>query len=362
MKAPEITVLIYMLFIFSSCKDKKSTIQPEIKSISESVYASGVIKSKNQYQVFTKANGILKTIFVKEGDLVKKGDRLFQVTNDNARLATDNARLAADNADYNANLSKLEDLKNLISLSRKKLYTDSLLFIRQTKLWENNIGSKIELEQKELNFENSKTTLASALFKYQDLQRQLKLASGQSKNNLLISQSNEHDLVIKSEVNGIVYSILKEQNELVTTQLPVAVIGDAELFLIELNIDEQDIVDIKTGQQVLIRMDSYKNQVFEGELSAIDPMMNDRSRTFKAEATFTNKPPVLYPNLTVEANIVIHTNPNALTIPRNYLVNDTVVMLEDGTLQPVKTGLMDYNLVEITKGITQGNKISIPVK
>lgn len=353
---------ICFALLVTSCTTKDTSIQPEVKNITESVYASGIIKSKNQYQVFSKSIGILQTAFAKEGDIVKKGDALFQLNNDNARLTTDNARLAAANSDYTSNLDKLEDLKNVISVARKKFTTDSLLLTRQKNLWENKIGTKIELEQRELNFENSKTSLASATVKYDDLQKQLKLLSGQSQNNLLISKTLESDLLIKSEVDGKVYSINKEQNELVTTQQPIAVIGDAEVFLIELNIDEHDIVKIKTGQQVLIRMDSYKGEVFEGLISSIDPMMNERTRTFKAEATFVKKPVTLYPNLTVEANIVISTKQNALTIPRNYLVNDTSVMLSNGKLQKVKTGLMDYNLVEVTDGITATTKIILPEK
>ncbi len=357
-------IILYICFILfaCSCTNKNKSISPEIKNITESVYASGIIKSKNQYQVFSKSNGILQTTFVKEGDLVKKGDALFQLNNNNARLTTDNARLAAANSDFASNLSKLEDLKNIIGVARKKFATDSLLLVRQKNLWENKIGTKIELEQRELSFENSKTTLASAIVKYDDLQRQLKLLSGQSQNNLLITQTLESDLLIKTEVDGKVYSISKEENELVTTQQPIAVIGDALDFLVELNVDEHDIVKIKTSQQVLIRMDSYKGEVFEAIISSIDPMMNERTRTFKAEATFIKKPTLLYPNLTVEANIVIRTKQNTLTIPRNFLVNDSLVVLENGELQKVTTGLMDYNLVEVTSGITSTSKIILAKK
>lgn len=362
MKFNQLFILVYLTLFIFSCGTKNVPIQPEIENITEAVYASGIIKSKNQYQVFSKSIGILQTAFVKEGDLVKRGEALFQLNNDNARLTTDNARLTAANSAYTSNLDKLEDLKNIISATRKKFTTDSLLLVRQKNLWENKIGTKIELEQRELNFENSKTAVASAIVKYDDLQKQLKLLSGQSQNNLLISKTFESDLLIKSEVDGKVYSINKEQNELVTTQQPIAVIGDAEVFVVELNVDEHDIVKIKTGQQVLIRMDSYKGEVFEGVISSIDPMMNERTRTFKTEATFVKKPSMLYPNLTVEANIVISTKQNALTIPRNYLVNDSMVMMEDGDLHKVTTGLVDYKLVEITDGITSTSKIILPVK
>ncbi len=60
------------------------------------------------------------------------------------------------------------------------------------------------------------------------------------------------------------------------------------------------------------------------------------------------------------ANIVIDIKKNALTIPRIYLVNDSIVMLENGKPQIIKTGLMDYNLVEILSGIVSGSKITLP--
>lgn len=362
MRAVPMLLLLCVLNILFSCTQNTQSITPQTKGITESVYASGTIKSKNQYQVFSKVNGILQTTFVKEGDTVKKGDALFQLNNDNAKLSTDNAQLAAQTADYINNKNKLDDVKSVIALARKKIKTDSLLFERQKNLWQNKIGSKVELEQKELNFENSKTNLESALYKFDDLQKQLKLASGQSKNNLSISKILQSDLLIKSEVNGRVYSILKEQNELVTNQSPLAIIGDAASFFVELNIDEHDIVDIKIGQQLIIRMDSYKDQVFEAKLTSLDPIMNERTRTFKAEAIFVTKPQTLYPGLSVEANIVINTKANAMTIPRNYLIDDTTVMLENGELQSVKTGLMDYDYVEITSGLSSTSKIIFPKK
>lgn len=361
-QAKQIFISIYIFFFISACGNKNAAVQPTAKNISESVYASGIIKSKDQYEVFSKVNGILQTVLVKEGDSVKKGQALFQLNQDNAHLNTDNARLVASKEDYTANLSKLEDANNKILLARNKLANESLLWMRQKNLWANNVGTKAELEQKALNVENAKTALASEIVKYEDLQRQLTLASEQSKNNLQINKTLENDLLIKSEVDGMVFSIFKEQSELITNLTPIAVIGNQTQFLIELNIDEHDIIKIKIGQQVIIRMDSYKDKVFEGKISAIDPMMNESTRTFKAEAVFVKQPPILYPNLTIEANIIIQSKQNALTIPRIYLLNDSTVTLKNGKLQKVKIGLMDYTLVEIKGGISKDTKIILPKK
>jgi len=354
-------ILFSALLIMISCKDKKETITPEIKNITESVYASGIIKSKRQYEVYGRSNAIIQKIFVKEGMPIKKGDPIFQLDNKNLKVATENARLASIASDYKVNADKLMDAKKAITLAEKQLENDVLQYQRQKNLWDKNVGTKVDLEQKGLKYENSKINLAKTKSNYEDLKRQLKLVSDQSKNNLEIAKIMEDDYIIRSEVDGVVYKINIEEGEIMNAQQPSAVIGTDE-FMIELNIDEFDIIKIKKGQLVIIRMDSYQSEVFEAKITIIDPMMNIRTRSFKAQAIFTKKPNELFPNLTVEANIVIHTKNHILTIPRKYLINDSTVMLKGGKLQKVGTGLMDYDLVEITSGIDTTSILEIPLK
>ena len=348
-----------VIALLLSCNNKKEFITPEVKNITESVYASGILKSKNQYEVFGKSNGLIEEIYVTEGMHVKKGDPIFLLDNQNLKITTDNARLASTASDYRINTDKLVDAQKAIALAKKQLENDSILFHRQENLWSKKIGSKVELEQKELNFENAKVTLANALTNYVDLNRQLKLMSDQSRNNLEIAKKMEGDLITRSKVDGVVYKINKEKGELINGSEPAAIIGTDE-FIIELNIDELDIVKIKKDQKVFIRMDSYKSQVFEAKVISINPMMNIRTRSFQADALFTKKPPELFPNLTVEANILINIKQDVLTIPRNYLLNDSIVTLADGTLQKVEIGLMDYDLVEIKSGINKSTHIVLP--
>ena len=65
--------------------------------------------------------------------------------------------------------------------------------------------------------------------------------------NYDINQKLSSDYSIKSSINGKVYDILKERGELVTPQTPLAVIGKADTFLLELAVDENDIIKISTG-------------------------------------------------------------------------------------------------------------------
>jgi len=358
MKVPSLIIFTSLLFIFG-CDHHTKTITPKTVDVVESVYASGIVKSKNQYEVFTKINGVVDKIFVKEGDPVSKGTPILRIENISSTLSAENARLISLANDYTENRKKLEEAKKNIEFAQKKLENDSLLFARQQRLWNQNVGSKVELEQRELNFENARLNLKKTQVAYDDINRQLKLISDQSENNLKIAQAAENDLIIRSEQDGFVYKLNTLQGELATSLSPLAIIGQED-FIIELNVDEFDIVKISKGQKLFVRMDSYKNQSFEATVSFIYPMMDERTRTFKVEAEFSNPPIRLYPNLTLEANIVITEKKNALTIPTNFLLNDSTVLLDDGTTKAVKIGLQDYNISEIISGIDANTKIRMP--
>ncbi len=353
---------LLIIFFITSCKSKQEKTQPTVENISESVYASGIVKSKDQYQVVASVNGIIKKILVTEGDVVKKGDPLVIILNETSKLNADNARLTADYSALSTNMDKLNELKVNLDLAKSKVANDSLLMVRQQNLWSQQIGTRIDLEQKELAYKNSKTAYEAAIYRYNDLKKQLQFAALQSQKNVEISKSIEDDYIIRSEIDGRVYSVLKENGEIITTQNPVAVIGSANEFITELQVDEYDIAKIKLGQKVLLSFDSYKGQVFEATISKINPLMNERSKSFTIEATFITKPAALYPNLTNEANIIIQTKQKALIIPRNYLIDDSLVLTDNNKKIKVVTGLKDYQKVEILSGLSATDYILKPAK
>jgi multidrug efflux pump subunit AcrA (membrane-fusion protein) len=355
-----LSVLCLSPIILGSCGKNVEKINPSVGDITESVYASGIIKTKNQYQVFPTVTGIIKTILVTENDVVKNGSPLVLISNEASRINRENASLAATYSDLGSNTEKLADLQNNIAFAQSRFQNDSAIYKRQQSLWEQNIGSKLDLEQKELAFKNSRTALESAKMKYRDVRKQLTFTSLQSKNNLAISKKNEGDFTIRSEIDGKVYSLYREAGEIVNPQTALALVGDANVFLLELQVDEYDIAKIREGQAVLVSMDSYKGQVFEAKVTKIYPAMNERSKSFSVEAVFVTQPPVLYPNLTAEANIVIQSKKRALTIPVNFLVNDSTVLVSKSKTRVVTTGLKDYQKVEIINGLTAADVIYKP--
>jgi HlyD family secretion protein len=354
--------LYFVLFVFllSSCGKKAEEYTVSEESITESVYASGTIKSKNQYQVFSKTNGLVEEVYAEEGALIKKGDPILRLSNPSSRLNAANSKLALELANQNARGEKLRELQVGIELAKNKYLNDSLLWVRQKSLWEQKIGTQVELEQKELAFKTSQSNYRSALLRYADTKKTLDFQSEQALNNSRISESLEDDFIIRSETNGRLFSLLKEKGEMVTNMSPIATIGDDSEFLIELQVDEYDITRIQTGQEIALSLDSYKGKVFKARVSRINSIMNERSRSFTVDAVFIDAPPALFPNLTTEANIIIKSKAKAITIPRNYLIGDTLVLTQKKKTQRVITGLKDYKKAEILQGLQVNDVILKP--
>jgi multidrug efflux pump subunit AcrA (membrane-fusion protein) len=351
---------LLLLFLLLACNKKVESIQPTVEKITYSVYASGIIKSNNQYQVYAKVTGIVSAIFVKDGDMVKKGQAILKLSDAAQKLNYENAKLLANFSSTNENKEKLIQAQSELEVAKLKMENEASLYDKQKKLWAQDIGSKNELDQRELSYKNAMSIFNAAKLRSNDLQKQINFQSEQTQKTASISSSSLNDFVVKSEINGRLYSLSKEKGEMVNSQSPIAIIGDANEFYVELQVDEYDVSKLKIGQKVFLTLDSYKGEIFEAAVSKLYPIMNEKSKSFKVEAVFTKKPANLYPNLTTEANIVIEVKENVLTIPRNYLIDNEFVLLAGKEKRKVVTGLKDYEKVEIISGITAKDAIFKP--
>lgn len=358
-----LTYSLLLLAALIGCVSSDSEVTyPSRQTLSESVYASGTVKAKDQYEALTLATGPVQEVFVAEGDTVTVGTPLIRIYNEAEKLRKENAEIARAFADQRANQNRLRELQLALNLAKSTYLNDSLLFHRQKNLKAQGIGTTVELEQRQLKFESSKTTYQSTQLRYLELQREIEFNARNAGKNLAISEALEGEYVLRSKINGIVYSLMKEKGEMVTPQTPLAILGSAGEFVLELQVDEYDIAKIEKGQRVLVTLDSFKGEVFEASVTKIHPIMDVKSKTFTVEATFTKAPPRLYPNLSLEANIVTQVRENSLVIPRQLLFLENKVITADEDTLKVKVGLKTYQYVEILEGIDEKTGLTQPIR
>ncbi|MFN5982486.1 MAG: secretion protein HlyD, partial [Fluviicola sp.] len=79
-------------------------------------------------------------------------------------------------------------------------------------------------------------------------------------------------------------------------------------------------------------------------------------------AKFMNQPKLLFPDISFEANIIINSKNKVLLVPRNYLLNETTVTLKSGVKRKIKTGLKDFEFIEVRSGLTSKDELILPEK
>lgn len=363
MKPIKFSVSLFVLFLIASCaKKSQETIQPKNGPITESVYASGIVKAEGQYSVFPLVSGVLKSIEVEVGQTISKGEILFKIENEKASLATDNSRLAYQLSQENSSYikDKIAEIQTKVQSAKDKLKLDTSIYDRNKKVKQYGVISEVDFERVELTYKNSKSSYEAAIKQLAQLKIQLKNEQSRNSITLKINEKSEDDFNVKSAFSGKLFDVLVKPGAMVSPQTQLAIIGKENSYLLELEVDENDMVKVVLGQKIVVTLDSYKNQVFEAIVDKIYPIMDERSRTFKIEAHFTKVPPKLYPNLTVETNIIIQTKENVLTIPKSYLIDNNFVLMENMEKRRVTIGLSDYNHAEILSGLSANETIVKP--
>lgn len=345
----------------SSCSQKAEETSPQVKSITEAVYASGSIAPLNEYKVFALTDGYLQLKNAEAGDLVTKGQLLFTLYNDDQAARSQNASRALKLASENiaANSPVLGELKLQVSTAYVKMQNDSLQLKRMRNLIQSNSIAQIELDKAELACKASSNDYRMLQQRYERTKNDLELQQDNARTQYRISNSN---VEMRSVISGKVYEVYKELNELVRRGEAIAMLGDANNMYLKLLVDEEDIGKIKTGQKVLVNIES-KDSIYDAVITKIYPALIQREQSFRVDAEFIHQPQVLYPGLSVEANIITNRKENALIVPKKFVSKgDTVTVIVDGKAikQHIRKGIETIDEVEVLEGITMDSRLTLP--
>lgn len=353
--------IIPVFLIFFSCSKSVEKITPQRTKLVESVYSSVVIQPDSLYKAYTTVIGIVDQNLVEEGDRVEAGAPILQLINIAPELSKENAKLSFQQArsNYSGTSALLKSLEKEIESARLNLRNDSINYLRQKRLWKQNIGSRADYENRKLAYELSSNKLQVLKEEYERTRNELSIQVRQALNNYKSSEFTSGEFTVTSKINGVVYALYKETGEIVNTVEPLALIGSAKEFVIELLVDEMDIVKVEAGQKTFVTLEAYGSRVFEAKIKKIYPAKDESTQTFKIEAEFLEEPPKLYPGLVGEANIMVAEKEDALIIPKEYLLDDNRVLTEDGPVEIV-TGIQDMEHIEIISGIDEKETVYKP--
>ena len=354
-----IALFIFLICLLSSCGKQAETYTIEERVFNESVYASGEILPEEYF--FLKSNKVnrILEVCVKEGDVVFKGDIIAilgtEEDSEYAQIVKRQASIAKENLLDNSPILNELSIQTKLAKEQLDMYKKNAEKYKELAL--NNTVSQKEAQQAEIQYRKSYAEYQNFHEKYRTTKQELLNRVFDSKKQLLESRQ-----IIKSPIVGKVYATEKKSGESVNPDDVILLIGTRNTFKLDLLVDERDIQKIRKGQQVFFETDVYPNKPFSAIINRINPLLQKTSRSFKVEALITDTT-LFYPQSSVEANIIVSQNKQAILIPVNYLQKEDSVLIRfdnEDKKQKVITGSKTEDWIEIKSGLVSGNIIIKP--
>jgi len=319
------------------------------------VTASGEIKPTTYTNVQAQGFGRITDILVKEGDPIKKGDRLLLQENVQAN-ADVQAQSAAMNSSESGILAADASYKSAqadLLLQRANLEKAKLDYERGQGLYKDGLIPKQDFDQRKTSYDAAGASVASAEARVLQLKAQLEQSRSQlSQNKAVLTRTR--DILSKttyvSPINGIVSYLPVRLGEYVVPGIQnsngsfLMTLSDMSIVTAEVKVDETDIVNVRRGQDADVTIDAVPGKIFHGKVTEIGSQAVLRSsglattqsttstqeaKDFKVVVTLDSPPENLRPGLSTTAKIKTAEKKSVVAIPIQALAVRSRKDLED---------------------------------
>ncbi len=369
-----VIALIFIFVLVNLFRSGEKTYKVEVDKVKKGditsiVTGSGKVQAITDVKISATVPGVIISLPVKDGDMVKKGQLLVQI----------------DPSEYKSTVAQAEAQVNS---ARASLEQAKLVYERQKKLYEKNLTSQEQFDQTQTQYNVAKA-------QYEQSQANLNQAKD------LLAKTT-----ITSPMNGKITELMKKEGEMVTgaTYNPTEImtISDLTAFEVEVEIDETDIAKVKLDQGAKIKIDAFPDTSFEGEVSEIGNTAKitgygtqDQVVNFLVKVLLKDEVKGIKPWMSASVDITTASQKEVLNIPIAAVVmreekKDTLntntkkgeaeaststeeepkdkkkkkevegiflVEKDRAKFVPVKTGIADQQNIEIVSGLKENDQI-----
>ena len=191
----------------------------------------------------------------------------------------------------------------------------------------------------------------------------------QAESQVGLLQNQIYDSAIISPAAGQITKINKKAGEMVQSTESVFSFLSFGPFQVKVDIYEEDIIKVKVGDPVDIKLTAFSGQVFQGKVISIDPAekLIDGVVYYEVKIEFSSAPEGIRPGMTADISIKIAQKDNVLVVSGAAIENKggknfvKVVNGENTKEREVKIGLEGSdNAFEVISGLQEGEQVAIP--
>ena len=356
-------------------------------TIVETVSATGKIQPEIEVKISPEVSGEIILLNVKEGQVVKKGDLLVKINPD---LYT---------SSYNRSLSNLSGSKAGLSQSEASFKEAKASYERNKTLYDKGVISKSDWDKAIASFEVAKATKQNAYYTVQGASASVNEAKDNLGRTTIYAPADGTISVLNVELGE---RVLGTQQMAGTELLRVANLNNME---VEVDVNENDIVKIKIGDEANVEVDAYLKKKFRGVVTSISnsastTLTSDQVTNFKVKVRILKESyqdllegkPNTYspfrPGMTATVDIITKTKTNVLAVPissvvvksdttavKDFKVEDPnedkkatpksdkkfecvfVKVADKAKIKIIKTGIQDDTNIEVMSGLKPGDVV-----
>jgi len=350
----------------------------EKRTIIETITANGKIQPETEVKISPDVSGEIVDLFVIEGEYVEEGRLLLKIKPD-IYVSMRNRVLAS-----------LNSSKARLSQAEAQYVQSNLSFERNKKLWEQQTISESAYESAEAAYKIAKADLSAAKYSVKSAEASLKEA-----------EENLNKTSIYAPMAGTISTLLIEKGErVVGTEMMSGTelmrIADLSRMEVIVEVNENDIIRVLTGDTAIIEVDAYMDQDFKGLVTEIANSATTTGMTADQVTSFNVKILLLHesyqnlldkttnpfrPGMSATVDIQTETKYDILTIPIQAVTTrldtigqeqgDLVVADKDPDVvifkviddyvmsQIIETGIQDNNYIEILSGLSIEDEVVV---
>ena len=351
-----VTLLVLIFGIWKMASAKSSKVQYQTSTVQKgtvvsTISASGKVLTTNTLFINTQASGVVKKVYVKDGDKVVAGQRLADIQLDSDGTLT-NARAYASLVSAQNGVNSANNNYRSTQASLANVY-DQI----KGHATDETFAQKDQRTKAEVSNDNAFDSLRSASANLASVADSYRLTSP------TITAPFSGTIGSVGLVEGMVLSTSTSTTNINSQR--VAVIKGDSLPVINVSLSEVDVPNVKVGQKVTVTLDSIPDKTFTGIVATVDRIGTILSNvtSYGVNIKLDSASDAILPNMAATANIITQTATDVLFVP------STALSTQNGTTYAktlvngaevdvtVETGISSDTETVITSGLTEGQAV-----
>jgi RND family efflux transporter MFP subunit len=312
------------------------------------------VRTENAKRELDRLNILLKSGMISE-DQVESAQLQYDIYSAQLSLLREGLRpedievLKAQVEVAKASLESAESNKMLVDIKRSDLD-----------------AAKAQVESAQASFDQATAARDAATWEKELAQVEASVQKAEA--TLEMSRQRLEDSVIKAPINGIIANRFLDKGDTASLNSPFVTIVDMDVVKILAKVPAQDSVDIKVGDQAIIKPDVYPGQSFVGTVTNVSPVIDRTSQTCDVEVEAPNPDYKLKPGMFTRVEMTTLQHKGVPVVPVEALVKERdeifVFVINDGKAakNPVTAGISDGVRTEIISGLEAGDEFILAGK